>query len=371
MTTEDLKLVYLRKSNKRLQNDGSHKLSFLTRLLRSSLHGLGYETKKLDRRFSIAGFNFEPNSCSVGLTPQGETTGRAAARMISDRNLNDLRVLDICCGEGIVGLTIFAECRNRIKELHFADINIFNLNSVRRTLRINNLDSVVRQGDIQTWLSDGLQVIPESPYDIIVSNPPHSGGRLRLGVGNGWNPVEFVALGEDFSNRGKRIEEQVELLRALWTQDLVTYDGKWHEIRDAGINPLPIQRPIPVWFGGSLIEPVLRRIARLADGWIPGFNSDREPELIARMHGYLRDAGRQPGDLKIERLIELRKGTPDDWVSQAAALPRHGGDPYFSCADGGGLYDAEPAHQGDRELPRRCGGILRPGLVSPGAMVVG
>ena len=130
--------------------------SFLTRLLRSSLHGLGYETKKLDRRFSVADFNFEPSTCSVGLTPQGETTGRAAARMIGDRNLSDLRVLDICCGEGIVGLTIFAECRNRIKELHFTDINIFNLNSVRRTLKINNLDAIVRQGDIQTWLSDGL-----------------------------------------------------------------------------------------------------------------------------------------------------------------------------------------------------------------------
>ena len=139
-------------------------------------------------------------------------------------------------------------------------------------------------------MCSGILIMPQRQTVLVAKQAAAidvlSGGRLRLGVGNGWNPVEFVALAEDFSNRGKRIEEQVELLRALWTQDLLTYDGKWHEIRDAGINPLPIQRPIPVWFGGSLIEPVLRRIARLADGWIPGFNSDREPELIARMHGY-------------------------------------------------------------------------------------
>ena len=172
-------------------------------------------------------------------------------------------------------------------------------------------------------MCSGILILPQRQTVLVAKQAAAidvlSGGRLRLGVGNGWNPVEFVALGENFKNRGKRIEEQVELLRTLWTEELVTYDGQWHTIRDAGINPLPIQRPIPIWFGGTLIEPVMRRIARLADGWIPGFNSDREPELVARMHGYLRDAGRAPDDLKIERLIELRQGTPDDWYKRAAA----------------------------------------------------
>ena len=78
-----------------------------------------------------------------------------------------------------------------------------------------------------------------------------TGGNFRLGVGLGWNRVEYDALGEDFTNRGVRSEEQVELMRALWTQQSVTFDGKWHHIDAAGINPMPVQQPIPVWFGGA------------------------------------------------------------------------------------------------------------------------
>jgi probable F420-dependent oxidoreductase len=89
-----------------------------------------------------------------------------------------------------------------------------------------------------------------------------SKGRLRLGIGIGWNPVEYTVLNQDFHTRGRRVEEQVELLRLLWTQPLVKYSGRWHDVPDAGINPLPIQRPIPIWFGGHA-EVVLRRIARM------------------------------------------------------------------------------------------------------------
>ncbi len=145
----------------------------LTRLLRSTLHRLGYETRKRDRRFKVAGLTYAPDPCSVGLTPQGELTGRAAARMIAERDLRELRVLDLCCGEGIVGLTLFRESGQRVRALHLADINIFNLNSLHRTLALNGLDGMRREGRIRTWLSDGLQNIPPTPYDIIVSNPPH------------------------------------------------------------------------------------------------------------------------------------------------------------------------------------------------------
>jgi probable F420-dependent oxidoreductase len=92
-------------------------------------------------------------------------------------------------------------------------------------------------------------------------------GRLRLRVANGWNKIKYPALGENFHNRGKRIEEQVEILRLQWTQPLVNFEGRWHNIPNARINPLPIRRPIPIWFGVS-DNRVLRRMAQLGDGWM-------------------------------------------------------------------------------------------------------
>ena len=139
-----------------------------------------------------------------------------------------------------------------------------------------------------------------------------SGGRLRLGVGLGWNPVEYEALGEDFHNRGKRIEEQVEVLRALWTRDLVTFEGKWHRITDAGLNPLPVQRPIPIWMGGY-VDPVLRRIGRMADGWVmvggPGQDVGSQIEKVRQ---YAREAGRDPASIGIQGGIRFSAG-PDQW----------------------------------------------------------
>jgi probable F420-dependent oxidoreductase len=93
-------------------------------------------------------------------------------------------------------------------------------------------------------------------------------GKFRLGVGLGWNAVEYEALGTNFSDRGRRLGEQVELMRALWTQRSVTHDGTYEHVTGAGLAPLPIQQPIPVWFG-SASEPAYRRTGRLADGWFP------------------------------------------------------------------------------------------------------
>jgi probable F420-dependent oxidoreductase len=154
-----------------------------------------------------------------------------------------------------------------------------------------------------------------------------SGGRLRLGIGVGWNAVEYEALGQDFHNRGRRSEEQIALMRALWTRDSVNVEGQWHRVTHAGINPLPVQRPIPVWIGfgdpsartaaGVPLprESALRRIARTADGWFPLFAPDAQgQETLARMRGYAREAGRDASTIGVEGRLSLTEGTPDTWT---------------------------------------------------------
>jgi probable F420-dependent oxidoreductase len=142
-----------------------------------------------------------------------------------------------------------------------------------------------------------------------------SGGRLRVGIGLGWNAVEYTALGEDFHTRGRRIEEQVEVLRLLWTQPLVTFKGRWHDIPDAGLNPLPVQRPIPLWFGGHA-EPVLQRCARLGDGWMPQYRSalDAQPALD-KLARYREEAGRSMTSFGIEPRFSYGDGDPSAWLS--------------------------------------------------------
>ncbi len=146
-----------------------------------------------------------------------------------------------------------------------------------------------------------------------------SGGRLRLGIGTGWNPVEYEALGENFHDRGRRSEEQIELMRQLWTNDLVTYKGRWHSVTDAGLNPLPVQRPIPIWFGGRA-EQVLKRVARLGDGWFPLFRPDQEGgELIQRVRDMAAAEGRSPDDIGIESWVSIRGRPQDEWMADVEA----------------------------------------------------
>jgi probable F420-dependent oxidoreductase len=142
-----------------------------------------------------------------------------------------------------------------------------------------------------------------------------SGGRLRLGIGLGWNAVEYTALNEDFHTRGRRIEEQVEVLRLLWTQPLVSFKGRWHDIPDAGLNPLPLQRPIPLWFGGNA-EPVLQRTARLGDGWMPVYRSatDALPSL-EKLARYREEAGRGNISFGVEARFAYGSGDPGAWLT--------------------------------------------------------
>jgi probable F420-dependent oxidoreductase len=147
-----------------------------------------------------------------------------------------------------------------------------------------------------------------------------SGGRLRLGIGTGWTPVEFEALGEDFCNRGRRSEEQIALLRALWTAEEVGFRGEWHTVVAAGINPLPVQRPIPVWIGGH-VEAVAERCGRLGDGWIAvHFEPDDDcRSYIERIRDAARQVGRDPHAVGLEAWVSVGGLAPDDWAAQAEA----------------------------------------------------
>ena len=140
-----------------------------------------------------------------------------------------------------------------------------------------------------------------------------SNGRLRLGVGLGWNAVEYTALNEDFHSRGARISEQVNVLRELWTKPLVNFTGKYHTIPDAGLNPLPVQRPIPIWFGGS-VDAALKRAARVADGWLSTFRVFADAQrAIGMVEQALADNGRTRSDFGIEGRFGYGSGKPDEW----------------------------------------------------------
>lgn len=150
-----------------------------------------------------------------------------------------------------------------------------------------------------------------------------TGGHLRLGVGVGWNQVEYEVLGMNFHTRGRLIEEQIEVMRLLWSQQSVTYKGRFHTISDAGINPLPVQRPIPVWMGGTA-DVALRRIARLGDGWFPEESPDKVREPLERLRRYAQEAGRNPSTIGIEGRIHARNGNLNTWLHQTEAWSKLG-----------------------------------------------
>jgi probable F420-dependent oxidoreductase len=164
----------------------------------------------------------------------------------------------------------------------------------------------------------GILILPQRQTALVAKQVATldilSGGRLRFGVGIGWNAVEYKALDQDFHTRGKRVEEQIELLRKLWTMPLVKFKGQWDAIPDAGLNPLPVQRPIPIWFGGHA-EAVLRRVGTMGDGWMTNYRtaSDAEPSLKT-IEQYADSAGRNRQEIGIEARITYGSGKPNDWV---------------------------------------------------------
>ena len=168
-----------------------------------------------------------------------------------------------------------------------------------------------------------------------------SGGRLRLGIGNGWNQVEYQSLGEDFHNRGKRVEEQLALLHRLWTEPHVDFHGQWHHVPDAGINPLPVQRPIPIWFGGQS-EPVIWRAARWGAGWMPLYGSAEEARSgLDCLDSALVAAGRSRAGFGLEARISFGKGDAGDWQRLLEGWRAVGATHISLVATGSGLDTPE------------------------------
>lgn len=172
-------------------------------------------------------------------------------------------------------------------------------------------------------LATGIIILPQRQTVLVAKQAATldvlSGGRLRLGIGTGWNRVEYEGLGEDFQNRGVRSEEQIEVMRRLWNSETVDFEGRWHTIKEAGIKPLPQKRRIPVWIGGN-DERVFRRIGAVGDGWISTkFQSPDENgrRVIQRIHAYARQAGRDPKRIGLETWVsasDVNAGRAEDKV---------------------------------------------------------
>ena len=185
------------------------------------------------------------------------------------------------------------------------------------------LSAITKNVDLIT----GILILPQRQTALVAKQAAEvdvlSGGRLKLGIGVGWNHVEYEALGQDFHTRGRRSEEQIELLRALWTQEVVNFEGRWDRVTHAGINPLPVQRPIPIWLGAGgsgspvPVERVLRRIGRISDGWFPSFAPGPEGRAaVERVRSYAVEAGRDPKDIGMIGRLRLPGKQPEDWLEE-------------------------------------------------------
>jgi probable F420-dependent oxidoreductase len=152
-----------------------------------------------------------------------------------------------------------------------------------------------------------------------------SGGRFRLGIGVGWNEVEFVGLNEDFHNRGRRSQEQVQVMQALWAAPHVKFQGRWHTIDDAGINPRPAGGKVPVWFGGHH-ERTLERVAKWGDGWMPNAYPPGEEatQVLAKLRSLAAAAGRDPQQIGIEVWVSMGSGSERDWSDEARFWKQEG-----------------------------------------------
>ncbi len=170
--------------------------------------------------------------------------------------------------------------------------------------------------------STGVLILPQRQTVLVAKQAAClavlSGGRFRLGIGVGWNEVEFTGLNENFHNRGRRSEEQVQVMQKLWAEPHVTFKGRWHTIEDAGINPRPAAGKVPVWFGGHH-DRTLERIAKWGDGWMPNAYppGPTATEVLDRLRRLTEAAGRDPARIGIEAWVSMGTGSEGDWAREA------------------------------------------------------
>lgn len=179
-------------------------------------------------------------------------------------------------------------------------------------------------------LSSGILIAPQRQTGLIAKQAAEvdllSGGRLRLGIGVGWNPVEYAALGAEWTTRGARQAEQIDVLRRLWSGDVVSYSGRFHRLEGVNIVPAPVQRPIPIWLGGAS-EAVVKRAARLADGWMPIIAPDEQAAAkLALLRAELARHGRDPAAFGIEGWLRMQDRDPQKWAAAADGWRRLGAD---------------------------------------------
>lgn len=163
----------------------------------------------------------------------------------------------------------------------------------------------------------GVLVLPQRQTALVAKQAATldllSGGNLRLGVGVGWNAVEYEALNEDFTNRGKRYDEQIALIRELTSQEVIDFTGAWHRVDHAGIQPLGIQRPLPIWIGANAEKPI-RRAARIADGFfVNGTDIERCEASLAILRDELARQGRDEATYGIETRVSVVNDDPEQW----------------------------------------------------------
>ncbi len=177
-------------------------------------------------------------------------------------------------------------------------------------------------------LSSGVLISPQRQTALIAKQAAEvdllCGGRLRLGIGVGWNPVEYEALGTEWKTRGARQAEQIEAMRRLWSEDLVTFKGRFDCLEAVSIVPPPLQRPIPIWLGG-VSEGAIKRAARLADGWMPILPPDAQGEQkLALLHEEMCRHGRDPGTFGLEAWLRMQDKDPRQWAAAADGWRRLG-----------------------------------------------
>jgi probable F420-dependent oxidoreductase len=179
-------------------------------------------------------------------------------------------------------------------------------------------------------LSSGILISPQRQTALVAKQAAEvdvlCGGRLRLGIGVGWNHVEYEALGMEWKTRGARQAEQIEVLRRLWCKDLVSFKGRFHDLREVNILPLPVQQPIPIWLGGAS-DAAVARAAKLGDGWMPIAAPDAQmQQQLASLREQLKSHGRDPAKFGIEGWLRMREADPQRWGAGAEGWRKLGAD---------------------------------------------